>query len=284
MRFFRSSESLPLGVDLNRDSVSIVAPGTGRDGFVVRATSTLDIPPPGSEQRDQKIADAVREILTDLRIKERRCILGAPAAETIARTFRIPRGMRGREAVRAATLEAHALVDWPDSERLVALDPIPDMHDRMLLSVARTSAIERLVSIARAGGLKPIAVDISVCAWRRAIADADAVLDCTSERAELIVFGIPIGVSHLFPPRLVDDRLASQVRSAFVDARRDGVNDVQRVAILGTRFRYEAMEELLRGDGYTVGPVILGGIEAPRWTLAYGLASWSVALRGLATP
>jgi len=58
---------------------------------------------------------------------------------------------------------------------------------------------------------------------------------------------------------------------------------VQRLAILGSRFRYESIEELLRGDGYAIGPVTLGGIESPTWTLAYGLASWSIAPRGLAT-
>ncbi len=102
-----------------------------------------------------------------------------------------------------------------------------------------------------------------------------------NDRAALIIFGEPVGITHLFPPRLIDDRLASNVRAALVDARRDGHADVQRLAILGTRFRYESMEELLRSDGYSIGPVVLGGVESPTWTFAYGLASWSIAPRGL---
>jgi hypothetical protein len=273
---FQRSQSLALGVDIGANSVSIVAAAATHDGFVIRWTHTLPIAPPGSDQPDRAIAETIREIVAG-RTKERRCILGAPPGETISRPFRVPPGMRRSEAERAAALEADALVDWPAPERLVALDAIPGSAGWMLLSIARSSTIERLVSIARAGGLTPVAVDISVCAWRRAISNADAVLDCTTDRAELVIFGTPMGISQLFPPRLIDERLASHVRSAFVDARRDGLSDVQRLVILGTRFRYEALEELLRDDGYTVEPVVLGGLEAPPWTLAYGLATWSVA-------
>lgn len=152
----------------------------------------------------------------------------------------------------------------------------------MLLSIARNSTVQRLVAIARAGGLKPVAVDVPVCAWRRAVPEADAVLDCQTDRAELVIFGSLLGITQLFPPRLVDDRLANHVRVAFADARRDGIADVQRLAILGTQYRYESIEPLLRDDGYTIGPVALGGLQAPPWTFAFGLASWSIAPRGLA--
>jgi hypothetical protein len=208
-------------------------------------------------------------------------VLAAPAAEVTTRVFRLPPGMRRREAERAAALEADTLVDWPPSERLVALDPIPGTSDEMLLSIARNSTLERLVAIARAAGLKAVAVDIPACAWRRAIADADALLDCSTDRATLVIFGQPVGVTHIFAPRLIDDRLASQIRTAFVDARRDGVADVQRLDILGSRYRFESIEALLRGDGYQIEAVKLGGLESPPWAFAYGLASWSVAPRGL---
>ena len=275
------AHSLPLGVDLGTHRVSIVVPSTVRGEFIVRETQTREIPAVALDRRDTSTAETIRDVLAKLLTRERRCILAAPAATTIVKAFRIPPRMRRSEAERAAALEADALVDWPTSERVVALDPIPGTPDRMLLSVARAGTIERLISVARAGGLKPVAVDIAVCALRRAIPDADAVLDCTDERAELMIFGDPVGVTHQFPPRLVDERLAAQVRAAFVEARRDGVADVQRLVILATRFRYEALEDRLRDDGHSVAPVVLGQTEAPAWTLAYGLASWSIAFRGL---
>lgn len=281
MKVAKSHASLPLGVDIGAEFVSVVAADAAGDGFVIRETRTLEVPSAEVATLDLKIAESLRTIITGLATKERRCVLAAPTADVVTRIFLVPPNMRRSEADRAAALEADTIVDWPASERLVALDPIPGKTDEMLLSIARNSTIERLVAFARAAGLRPIAVDVPACAWRRAVPEADALLDCTNDRTALVIFGRPVGEAHLFPPRLIDDRLASNVRAAFVDARRDGFADVQRLAILSTRFRYESIEELLRDDGYAIAPVTLGGVESPTWTFAYGLASWSIAPRGL---
>ncbi len=276
--------SLPLGVDVGTDTVSVVAADATHDGFVVRKTATRDVPATESRDLDLRVAETLRTAVRDIESRERRCVLAAPLGEVVARTFRVPPGMRRGEAERAAALEADTLVDWPPSERLTALDPIPGKDDEMLLSIARSSTIERLVAIARAAGLRPVAVDAPTCAWRRAIVDTDAVLDCTAERVALIIFGEPAGIAHVFPPRLIDERLAAGVRAALVDARRDGIADVQRLAVLASRYRYESLQALLHDDGYAVAPVALGGVDAPPWTFAYGLASWSVAPLGLTRP
>jgi Tfp pilus assembly PilM family ATPase len=281
MKVFKRPASLPLGVDIGPEAVSIVAADAAGDGFIVRETETLDVPQDEGTPLDLRVAETIRRVLARFRTRERRCVIAAPAAEVATRVFRLPPGMRCHEAERAAALEADTLVDWPSSERLVALDPIPGKSSEMLLSIARNSTLERLVAIARAAGLRAVAVDVPACAWRRAIPDADALLDCSTDRATLVVFGQPIGVTHIFAPRLIDDRLASQVRTAFVDARRDGVADVQRLAILGSRYRFESIEELLRDDGYQIERVCLGSHDSPSWAFAYGLASWSVAPRGL---
>lgn len=279
--FVKASTSLPLGVDLGAEFVSVVAAEAAGAGFAVRETRTLEVPNAKNGGLDLKIAETLRSIVAGFATRERRCVLSAPSSDVVTRTFRVPPKMRRGEADRAAALEADTIVDWPIAERLVALDTIPGKSDEMLLSIARMSTIERIVAIAKAAGLKPIAVDIPACAWRRALPDVDAILDCTSDRSALVIFGEPVGTTHLYPPRLIDDRLASNVRSAFGDARRDGFADVQRLAILGNRFRYESIEELLRADGYTIGPVTLGGLDSPSWTFAFGLASWSIAPRGL---
>jgi hypothetical protein len=282
MKLFKRAAYLPLGVDVTAESVSVVVPRAGADGFSVRETISREVTRVDAAQLDLTIAQTIRAIVESLETQERRCILAAPSQDVVTRTFLVPPGMGRKEAERAAALEAGTIVDWPASERVVALDPISATLGEMLLSVARKSTVERLVAIARAGGLRPVAVDVPACAWRRAVPDADAVLDCQSDRAELVIFGAAIGTNHLFPPRFVDDRLASQVRAAFVDARRNGIADVQRLAILGTQYRYETLEPLLRDDGYTIGPVALGGITSPPWTFAFGLATWSIAHVGLA--
>jgi hypothetical protein len=273
----RNGSSVPLGVDLGADSVSIVAAQASSRGFTVTETRTQAVGPARSANVDLAIAETVRELVGGLKTRERRCVLGAPAGDVVTRTFRMPPRMGRREAERAAALEADAIVDWPASERVVALDPLPGKPHEMLLSIARTGPLDRLVAIARAGGLRPVAVDTTACAWRRAVPDADAILDCASDRAVLEIFGDPVGVTHVFPPRLIDDRLASQMRSAFVEARRDGVADVGRLAVLASRFRFESLEELLRDDGCTVAALTLGDVEAPTWSFAYGLATWSLA-------
>jgi hypothetical protein len=278
---FGRTRTVPLGVDLGPEVVSVVAADTSGDGFAVQETRTLDVAAKSADALDLAIAETLRTIVAGFVTKERRCILAAPAGDVILRTFRVPPNMGRREAERAARLQADAIVDWPPSERLVALDPIPGNAADMLLSIARNSTIDRIATIARAAGLLPVAVDTPACAWRRAIPHADAILDCASERASLEIFGNPVGVTHVFPPRLIDERLATQIRSALVEARRDGIADVQRLAILGSRFRFESLEELLRDDGYGIVPVTLGNAEAPTWALAYGLATWSIAVRGL---
>jgi hypothetical protein len=137
------------------------------------------------------------------------------------------------------------------------------------------------VRITRAGGLQPVAIDTPAFAWRRALPEADAVLDLSATRAELIVFGKPVGTTVVFAPRLVEERLAGQIRSAFADARREGIVDVQHLAVFGTPFRFESIEALLRGDGYAISPVVLGGIDSPPWARAFALATWSHQARQL---
>jgi hypothetical protein len=259
-----------------------VASDAAGDDFVVRDVAESDVPQGPESGLDLRVAETIRRALGVLTTRERRCVLSVPASEVVTRTFRVPPGMRRAEAERAAVLEAAGIIDWPESERLVALDPIPGASQEMLLSVARNSSVERLIAIARAGGLTPVAVDVPACAWRRALPNADAVLDYSSDRAELLIFGKPLGTTYTFPPRLIEDRLASQVRAALVEARRDGVADVQRLEILGSRFRFESIAALLCDEGYVISPVTLGGVESPAWTFAYGLSSWSIAPRGLA--
>jgi len=168
---------------------------------------------------------------------------------------------------------------WPASDRLVALDPIPGRRDEMLLSIARNSTLERLVTIARTAGLAPVAIDAPGCAWRRAAPAADALLDASGTRAALAIFGGPAATVRVFAPRLIDDRLAALVRVALLEARRDGLANVQQLTLVAPPARYDALANLLANDGYRIESLLLDGEEAPAWGLAFGLASWPIAPR-----
>ncbi len=281
MRLFQTAGSLPLGVDLRSDSLSIVALEERSGGVLLKEASTLALAGFDDTIVDLRMAQALRELLATFETHERRCVLGAPAGEIVCRPFHVSPGMRRAEAYRAAALEADVLAPWPPAERSVALDPLPDLDGAMLLSIARRAPLENRVAVARAAGLKPIAVDVPGCIWRRAVNCADAVLDCRGERAALTIFANPLGPTQLFAPRLVADRLAGQVRAAFVDARRSGLADVQRVAIAGDADRSEAIGELLQSDGYVLATARVGELESPNWLFAYGLATWASASCGL---
>jgi hypothetical protein len=275
------STSLPLGADIGHESVSLVRTDVARGGFTLREAGSLQVPAATESDADLTVAETIRAILRTFSTRERRCIVAAPPGDVVHRIFRLPPGMGRREAERAAALEADSLAPWPPAERVLALDPIPGLAGDMLLAVARRNAIDRLVGIAKAGGLTVVAVDLPICAWRRAVPDADAVLDLTRERAELIVFGESGGAAQLFAPRLIDERLALNVRTFLVEARRDGIADVRRLSILATSDRYASLQSRLRDDGYAIAPVRFGEAESPTWAFAYGLATWSVAPLGL---
>jgi Type IV pilus assembly protein PilM len=281
MRLFQSTGSLPLGVDFRNGSLSIVALEEHAQGVDIREAGTVALPAFDETIVDLRVAQAVRELLATFTTHERRCVLAAPAGEVVCRPFHLSPGTRRAEAYRAAALEADVLAPWSAAERSVSLDPLPNLDGAMLLSVARREPLENRLALTRAAGLKPVAVDIPGCVWRRAVTGADAVLDCSGERATLTIFAEPLGPTQLFAPRLLADRLAGQVRAAFVEARRSGLADVQRVAIAGDADRAEAIGELLVADGYTLATVRIGETEAPSWLFAYGLASWASASRRL---
>jgi hypothetical protein len=275
MRLALRERSLPLGADIGPEFVSLVHVERGRSSLAVRDCVTRPVPAAGDAELDLAIAETLRAAVATLVSRERRCVLAAPAGEIVHRTFRLPPGMRRHEAERAAALEADTLAPWPAPERVVALDPIDGRTGEMLLSIARSSAVLRLTSIASAGGLRPVAVDLPACAWRRAVPETDAVLEYARERAQLVIFGDPVGTTHAFPPRSSDERLATLVRSALIEARREGIADVRRLSLLGPPARVDSLAACLHADGYAVAPVTCGTDAPAPWAFAYGLALWS---------
>lgn len=275
MIFFKRNR-LPLGIDISTD-ISLVAVDALSGRFNVRLAESRQIPAAPESERDRVCVETLRAILRDFNVVERRCVIAAPLGDAHTRLFRPAPGMRRAEAERAAMLEAETIVRWPSRERVIALDPIPGASE-MLLSVARSTSIERIAQLAKLAGLEPVAVDVPLCAWRRAAPEADAVLELGAERAALFVFGRPLGAVELFGSH-AGERLLAQIRATFIQARRDGIADVERIATVGPRERCQPIEIELAADGYDASPLRLGNFESPSWALAYGLATWSVVPR-----
>jgi Tfp pilus assembly PilM family ATPase len=105
--------------------------------------------------------------------------------------------MPARERLQAATFEAARGIDFPIAEAAVSL--VPDQHgDRWLLAIARRSAIATAIRIARRARLRPIAVDDTAFALRRALPHADGVVDVGTEATSLVIFrGATPSVQHI---------------------------------------------------------------------------------------
>ena len=221
------------------------------------------------------MAQAVRELLATFKSHERRCVLAAPAGEIVCRPFHLSPGMRRTEAYRAAALEADVLAPWSAAERSVALDPLPNLDGGMLLSIARRAAAREPRRRGAGGRAQTDCRRRSRLrlAPRRHLRRCRSRLPRRARRFDHLRG--TVGPTQLFAPRLVADRLAAQVRAAFVDARRSGFADVQRVAIAGDADRSEAIGELLQSDGYAIVKPCVGELESPTWLFAYGLATWA---------
>ncbi len=277
IRLFRSNR-LPLGVDITPERVAVVAAVLkgGRPSVVEATAEALPEGPDG--ELEARASALLRAQLAALRTRERNCVLAAPWSDAVVRAFKLPPGVGRAEAERAAHLEADAVAPWVGSERVVALGPLPQQGGSRLLGVGRLTMLLRLVAIARLAGLRPIAIDAPACVWRRVARDVDAVLDASGPRAALAVFRDAVPSVQLFAPRLVDERLAAQVRVALVEARRDGSADVGRLAVFAPAPRREGLATLLAADDFAIDSLTLNGIDSPPWALAFGLAAWPVAL------
>jgi hypothetical protein len=274
--------AFPLGVELTAERVAVVVPRWADGRLEVGESAVETLPETSEDALDEALGAALRRVLAGLRLRTRRCILAAPWTEALSRRFKLPPGMRRSEAARAAELEADVVAPWPSSERIVALDPIPGRRRDLLLSIGRAATLDRLVSIAKSARLEPIAIDTPACAWRRLAPQADALLDAGTSRAALVVFASPVPTFQLFAPRLIDERLAAQARLGLIEARRDSESDVHRLVVFASPERYDALAPLFTGEGYAVEPVRIGDVEAPPWSLAFALATWSERIRSVA--
>jgi len=273
---FARRTRLPLGIDVDCD-VSIVALDIDAGKLVVRTAHSRTLPSVANAERERAVVETLRSLRAELELVERRCIISAPCWETQTRLFRPPPGMRRSETERAAMLEADSFTSWPRRDRVIALDPIPNAPE-LLLSVARAASVERATRLMRLSGFLPVAVDVPSCVWRRAAPETNALLDLRTKPPVLYVFGEPLGTVERLQDAS-DDRIVAQIRAALIQARRDGLADVERVSTVGPPERARAIEEALASDGYKAGPLTIGAVESPPWAFAFGLATWSVLPR-----
>lgn len=266
---------LPIGLDVSPHRVAAVALSEG--GGTVRIEGAYSVTPE-TDAHDALVA-AVRTVVRKLNTDERRCIIRLSVPDAYATRMTLAPGMNRFATLRAAGLEARRFDDeFPIRDRSVSLGP--GTGDAWILGVARKSAIRRATAIASRAGLRVAAVDHEACAWRRAVADVDAVLDVGPRELRLTLFGEPVGESVVLSTETAEDDLVEQLRARFNVARLEDVADVRRLAVVGDVVANAAfLARVADACGVAVIPATLPDEPMPGpvpWLLAYGLALWSI--------
>lgn len=259
--------SLALGVDIGtaRTRVALVErDAAGRPRLVaVAARATGD-----------DASSAVGAARAELGTRERRCVLALGGVDTVIRAAAFP-AMRGSERRRAAHFEAARFVPYPLDEAAVRV--VTD-GERCAIGVARKTALQARLNVARRAGLRPIAVDDVAFALLRAFADADAIVDIGATATTLVVADDPLPVTRsvgiggrAFTAAVVaslgiDEALAEarkrsvglagageyaraalveQIASALIEHRASGRSPMRVIALTGNGARLSGLAEAL---------------------------------------
>lgn len=293
---------LPLGVDIGRRRVRVaLTERVARDSATLLSVAARD--------HDGDPAAALRDALDELRTRERRCVLALAPPDALVCGADFP-PMSPWERASAARFEAARFVDYPIAEAAVSLVRTPTPQ-RWAIGIARRASLAALLEVARAAGLRPLAVDDLACALRRAQPAAGGVIDIGDDATRLALFGgaipyvarLPVGGRHVteaIAQSLGIDVAAAEGRkrqigfagvpnhalletlgTAFADARSAGFTDVRDVVLCGNGSRIPGLADAIaRAAGQAVRPATLPAEcsgTVPPDVLRAAAADWSAA-------
>ncbi len=182
------STTLPLGIDIGtaRTRVALCERTPSGDVRLVAVATRPTLSDP---------AGAIAAACAELEARERRCVLAVPAGDSLLRVVRFP-AMGRRERERAARFEASRFIEYPLDEATVRVMPLDD--GACILGVARKRVLDERVEAVKHARLRPIAVDDPAFALRRALPDADAIVDIGELHTVLLVSDEPVPVVATF--------------------------------------------------------------------------------------
>lgn len=280
-----SSKPLPLGIEISEAGIGIVYALLGHGEFYIEDARWIDLPAALDEANRDRVISTLRETLSQMGIRERRCVLSISALDVTSSNLTVPDKARTSEISGMAEIASNKLVTYPAAERAIALEPLGKTE--VLLSIARKSIIDYTAALARDAGLKPIAIDSSRNAWQRVV-DADALLDLRGQRPILSVFSQHVdehfepGSTYSLSPDAQDDEIAMKIGNAFLEMRRDKGFAITRIAVAADPQRFDSIESALESiGGLHVSPVTIAGRSDCSFALALGLARWSLADYGV---
>lgn len=178
---------LPLGVDLGSSRARIAFAQRDREGHA-RVSAVISRELPEGEELDLTAA-LLEEMIAELGVRERRCVMALGVPEACVRSLRFPR-MSSLERRRAATFEAARFSGWEiDTEpSTVRVHPLDAQTGLFAVGVAKNAALMQRCKIAKMARLNVVAIDQDAFALRRSFSNCDAILDIGLARTALHVY------------------------------------------------------------------------------------------------
>ncbi|MEO9170785.1 MAG: pilus assembly protein PilM, partial [Candidatus Baltobacteraceae bacterium] len=187
--------SLPLGIDIGSTRARIAYAEADRDGCArILAVASRELPDAAessaSENDPEFVAAILEDMIGELGIRERRCVLGVGPPAAAMRVIRFPH-MSWAERTRAASFEAARFAGW-DLEAepsVIRVHPVDAKAGRYAVGAVRKATLASRVAVAKCSHLRVVAVDHDAFALRRSLPWCDAILDIGAAQTTLHAFG-----------------------------------------------------------------------------------------------
>ena len=283
----------PLGVSINETSVSVVLVENRGGNPYFLAARELALGSEHDKTITEKQIAALQQAKEEIAPGATTCVIAMPQDKVTVERFMVGPKEAERYVISSARLRADEVQTLADEDRFVAVDRLPASLDRML-SFGKIEDMTPLIEICKEAGLEVVGIDSPLAAWQRTMHDRPdgALIDLSTKRPALYIFGDPIGQVEQLAPALSPERLVAAIRKRFTEARMDRFSGVRRLTISGTlgeittEFPYgdqmAAFIEGLKSDkGLEIEYLAFGKHENPGWAFASALAGWSFGGNGV---
>ncbi len=247
--------SRTIGVDVDRGALKAVQVSSGGGAYTLQHVGYHRLPPGAVVEGE--VADVVllgaeiKAFWESHSFKSRSVVLGVANQKVVVRTLNMPR-MEPEDLAGAIGYEAREHIPMPLEEAVLDHAVLgPDLQspeeDRVLVVAAQRKMIGRFAAAARAGGLRPVGIDVKALSLTRStlpeafFADEDAVLllDVGTELTSLtITQGRAPVLTRLLPTGL-EAFVAAVEETADLDAEeaeRHALNPRSRLGYDAERF------------------------------------------------
>ena len=198
---FRSSSSV--GLDIDRGALKAVQASRSRSGYVLQHVGYHRLPPGTIEDGEvadhDLLASEIKAFWSSHSFKGKSVTLGISNQKVVVRLLDFPR-MSEEDLKSAIGFEAQDHIPMPIDEAVmdyISLGPAEEGSelDRIVIVAAQRDMISRFSSAVRAGGLRPVGVDVKALALTRSTLpeasleedSAVVLLDIGSEITNLVV-------------------------------------------------------------------------------------------------